>query len=139
MLDVMPHIDHILIFYLVSIIGVLGLWFFKRSWLEKEPAKSVVGKASILLAITGVFGWLISRSRLEFLVLLFPAAQFYAYNSMLAAFQRKYHRSPTLPSWANVVGAEFPDQVFNFLFLSIAVFIPFICGGIILMKMHSNV
>src|ERR1017187_7084507 len=48
MLDVMPHIDHILIFYLVSIIGVLGLWFFKRSWLEKEPAKSVVGKASIL-------------------------------------------------------------------------------------------
>jgi hypothetical protein len=135
----MRPIDHTLIFYLVSMMGVLGLWFFKRSWLEQKPGKSVVEKASILLAITGVIGWFTLRSRLEFLMLLFPIAQFYAYSYMFAVFHRKYHRSPTLPSLANVEGAEFPDQVFNFIFLGIAAFIPFICGGIILMKMNSNI
>jgi hypothetical protein len=135
----MRPIDHKLIFFLLAMMGVLGLWFFKRSWLENEPAKSVVRNLCVLLAVIGIIRWLVSPGQLEFLMLLFPIAQFYAYSTMFAAFHRKYHRRPTLPSLANIEGAAFPDQVFNFTFLGIAVFIPFICGGIILMKLAGNI
>ena|ERR1700719_1413076 len=135
----MPPIDPKLIFFLIAIMGVFGLWFFKRSWLENKPGKSVVRNLCLVSAGVGAIGWLVSPKRLEFLMLLFPIAQFYAYTTMLAAFQRRYHRSPTLPSLANVEGAKFPDQVFNFMFWAIAAFIPFICGGIILMKLAGNI
>jgi hypothetical protein len=118
---------------------VLNLWFFKRSWLEKEPGKPIVAALCFLCAATGVIGWLVSPARLEFLMLLFPIAQFYAYSSMFTAFHRKYHRSPILPSLANTGGAKLPDQIFNFSFLAIAGFIPFICGGIILMRLAGNI
>ena len=111
---------------------------FKRSWLERNPGKFIVATVSVLLALTGAIAWLVSRARLKFLMLIFPALQFYAYSFMVTAFRRKYHRMPQLPSLGNAEGAAPPDQLFNGVFLLITRLIPFICGGIILMKLHKN-
>src|SRR5436309_16085643 len=114
----MQPIDYKLAFFLIAMLGILSLWFFKRSWLEKQPAKSVVLRITISLGAVGLFGWLFSPRRLELLMLMLPVIQFYSYNATLTVFQRRYHRTPRLPSRSATCAA---DQFFNLLFLLIAV------------------
>jgi hypothetical protein len=119
--------------------AMLFLWFFLRSSLERNPGKAIVGTLTTILALAGLVGWLRSPSRLEFIMLLFPIAQFYAYRRMLTEFQRKYHRTPIVPSLGNAEGAPPPDLAFNSRFLLISSLIPFICDGFIVMKLHNTI
>jgi len=86
-------IDHTLVFMFCSI-AMLYLWFFLRFSLENNPWTMVVGTLCVVAAVVrlGVCVW--SPKRLEFLMLVFPIGQFYAYRRMVTTFKKNMIARP---------------------------------------------
>src|SRR4051812_4643421 len=90
-------LDHTLVFAMIGLMPVVGIWLFKRDWLHDIAVNGRIKAQCLCLGAVGIAAFCLSPRHLEFLFLLFPIYQVSVYNVLLWLFRRRYYRNPIPP------------------------------------------